>query len=111
MRAPHPQFLSIIIGITLAASINGFLASIPVAGVFAYVALLLKVLFPIAAIDSAAQRTWNDEWDDAAAAIHQIESVKQAATEEYETDKARDGLLGKTYRLWYQLERMWSNDT
>lgn len=104
-----PQFLSIIIGITLAASINGFLASILVVGVLVYVALLLKVLFPIAAIDSAAHRAWNDEWDDAAAAIHQIESVKQAATEEYETRKAREGLLGKTYRLWCQLERTWSN--
>ncbi len=104
-----PQFLSIIIGLTLAASINTFLASILVAGVLIYVALLLKVLFPIAAVDSAAHRVWNEEWDDAAAAVHQIESVKQAAAEEYESQKAKKGFLDKTYHLWYQLERNWSN--
>ena len=104
-----PQFLSIIIGLTLAASINGFLAGILVIGVLVYVALLLKVLFPIAAVDSAAHRVWNEEWDDAAAAVHQIESVKQAAAEEYESQKTKEGFLGKTFNLWYQLERAWSN--
>jgi ABC-type multidrug transport system fused ATPase/permease subunit len=104
-----PQFLSIIIGITLAASINMFLASILVVGVLVYIALLFKVLFPIAAIDSAAHRVWNEKWDNAAAAVQQIESVKQAATEEYESQKVHEGLLGEAYRLWYQIERAWSN--
>ena len=104
-----PQFLSIIIGLTLAASINGFLASILVIGVLVYSALLLKVLFPIAAVDSAAHRAWNEEWDDAAASVHQIESVKQAAAEEYESQNVAAGFLDKTYHLWYQLERAWSN--
>ncbi len=104
-----PQFLSILIGITLAASINRELAGVLLVGVLLYVALLVKISLPIAAIDSAAHRSWNEGWDDAAAAIHQIENVKQAAAEEYETKKVRSSLLGKTYNLWYQLERNWSN--
>lgn len=104
-----PQFLSILIGITLAASINGFLASILIGGVIVYIALLSRVLFPIAAIDSAAHRVWNEEWDDAAAAMQQIETVKQAAAEEYQSDKVQRGLLEKAYSLWYKIERAWSN--
>ncbi|MFH1170740.1 MAG: ABC transporter ATP-binding protein [Candidatus Vogelbacteria bacterium] len=104
-----PQFLSIIIGIILAASINTFLASILVIGVLLYVALLTKILMPIAAIDMAAHKSWNEGWDDAAQAVTQIESVKQATTEEYEDRMVHESLLGRTYRLWYQIERHWSN--
>ncbi len=104
-----PQFLSIIIGITLAASINTFLASILVIGVLLYVALLVKILLPIAVIDAAAHKSWNDAWNDAAQAVTQIDSVKQSATEEYESRIVNESLMGKTYDLWSQIERNWSN--
>ena len=104
-----PQFLSIIIGIVLAMSINRLLASVLLAGVIFYVILLVRILRPIAAIDSAAHRSWNNGWDDAAAAIQQIESVKQATTESYESQKTESALLNRTFNLWYQLERNWSN--
>ncbi len=104
-----PQFLSIIIGIVLAASINTFLASILVVGVLLYVILLVKILSPIAAIDAAAHKSWNEGWDDAAQAVTQIESVKQSVAEDYEDQTVRESLLGRTYRLWYQIERNWSN--
>lgn len=104
-----PQFLSIIIGITLAASINSTLAGVMVAGVLLYVMLLVRILLPIAAIDFQAYKVWNESWDDAAAAVHQIESVKQAAAEDYETEKTRTSLLGKTFTLWQKIETTWSN--
>jgi ABC-type multidrug transport system fused ATPase/permease subunit len=104
-----PQFLSVALGIALAASINGLLASVLALGVFSYVLLLIKILMPIAAIDSAAHRAWNESWDDAAASVMQIESVKQAAAEQYEDEKMRAQLLGRARGLWHQLERTWSN--
>ena len=104
-----PQFLSIIIGITLAASIDTFLASILVAGVLLYVALLVKILLPIAAIDFAAHKSWSEGWDDAAQAVMQIDSVKQAASEDYETKTVQESLMGRTRRMWFQVERGWSN--
>jgi len=91
-----PQLLSILIGITLAASINLMLAGILLAGVLIYLVLLIKILLPIAAIDSAAHRSWSDSWDDSAAAVQQIESVKQATGEAYEIEKVRRKLMGKT---------------
>ncbi len=104
-----PQFLSIIIGISLAASINMFLASILVIGVLLYILLLIRILIPAAAIDAAAHKSWNEGWDDAVQAVMQIESVKQAATEESESLSAREAFEGRTNRLWNQIELIWSN--
>lgn len=104
-----PQFLSIIIGITLVASINTFLAGVLIVGVFLYVILLVRILLPIAAIDATAHKSWNEGWDDAAQAVVQIESVKQAVSEEYETKAVRESLMERTYRLSYQVERRWSS--
>lgn len=104
-----PQFLSVIIGITLAASINLLLAGILAAGVCLYILLLVWILMPAAKIDWLAHKTWNEGWDDSAAAVLQIESVKQAAAEEYETKKVKEALLGTAYTLWCKLHGIWSN--
>ena len=104
-----PQFLSIIIGIVLAASINTTIAGILLAGVILYVILLIKILIPIATIDSLAHKTWNDGWSDAAASVQQIESVKQATSEKYESDKVHKKLNVEAFGLWSNLERIWSN--
>jgi ABC-type multidrug transport system fused ATPase/permease subunit len=104
-----PQFLSVIIGITLAASINVTLASILAFGVAVYIVLLVLLLRPIAEMDDRAYRAWNDGWNDAAAAIQQIGSVKQSAAEEHEIKKTKEALLGKAFGLWYGLEKIWSN--
>ena len=46
---------------------------------------------------------------DAAEAAQQIESIKQATAEEYQSEKTRVSMLEKTYGLWYRLESIWSN--
>jgi ATP-binding cassette subfamily B protein len=104
-----PQFLSVVIGIALATSINMLLAGILALGVVIYSALVLRMVLPMAKVDDEAHRVWNDEWDDAAAAVHQIESVKQAASEEYQSKQVREGLLVKAYKLWDRLDKHWSN--
>lgn len=104
-----PQLLSIIIGLTLAFSINATMAEVLIIGVVLYIISLIKILLPIAAIDSAAHKKWNATWDDAAQAVQQVESVKQAVAEEYETKKLKENLLGETERLWHKVEMTWSN--
>ncbi len=104
-----PQLLSIIIGLVFAASINVVLAGVLAVGVIIYVLLLIRILIPVARLDDEAHRAWNNGWNDAAAAVHQVESVKQAAAENYETEKTTAALLGKAYTLWYKIERIWSN--
>ncbi len=104
-----PQVLSIIIGITLAATIDIRLAGILVLGVALYGILLIKIVPPMTALDSEGHHAWNEGWNDAASAVQQIESVKQAAAEEYEIKKVDSNLTNRTYKLWYQLEKHWSN--
>lgn len=104
-----PQFLGIIIGITLAASINVALAGILLTGVVLYVLLLMRILPPVVALDEVAHRAWSEGWGDAAEAAQQIESIKQATAEEYQSEKTRVSMLEKTYGLWYRLESIWSN--
>jgi ABC-type multidrug transport system fused ATPase/permease subunit len=104
-----PQLLSVVIGIVLAATISVSMALVLAVGVFIYSVLLFFMLQPVAAMDHIAHEFWNESWDDAAAAVQQVDSVKQAAAEAYETDKVRTNLSKKTTKLWYSLEKIWSN--
>ena len=104
-----PQLLSICIGIILAASINILLAGILLIGVVVYVILLVKILRPIANIDSSAHKVWVDSWDNAAEAVQHIDSVKQNAAEEFQTKKVIETIMVKAKGLWSKLENIWSN--
>lgn len=103
-----PQLLSIMIGLALAASINIALSGVMVVGVLLYVAILVRVLKPIAKHDEDTHHQWNVAWDDSAAAVHQIESVKQSAAETYEIEKARSALMDRVLKLWLRTENSWS---
>jgi ABC-type multidrug transport system fused ATPase/permease subunit len=104
-----PQFLSVLIGIMLAASINALLAGVLLAGVAIYVASLVKILQRAALTDKEAHDLWNQAWDEAAQAVHQIESVKHGAAEQYEADRARKNFLESALVAWNRLEYIWSN--
>ncbi|MDE2188771.1 MAG: ABC transporter ATP-binding protein [Patescibacteria group bacterium] len=104
-----PQFLSMAIGIILATTISPVFSIILCIGVAIYIALLSRILTPIADISHQAHKIWNEGWDDAAAAVQQIESVKQAAAEEYEKIKINKSLGEKARDLWLRLERNWGN--
>lgn len=104
-----PQLLSIIIGLALAASINVSLASVMVVGVVLYIFLLARILKPAARLDAETNRIWNQSWDDAAASVQQIESVKQAAGEEYEIGKVKTSLLERSHDLWLAVQNKWSS--
>ncbi len=104
-----PQFLSVIIGIVLALSINTLLAGVLALGVLVYVATLIPLLIPVAKKDNEARKLWQESWSDAAEAVHQVTSVKQAAAEEYERKKNDTTFMGKVYELWMKLERTWSD--
>jgi len=103
-----PQLLSIIIGITLALSINTTLAAVLATGVIAYGIILSILLRGTAATDFIAHRAWNDRWNDAAAAAEQASAVKQSSAETYEIDRIRKTMRGEVAGLWYQNELNWN---
>lgn len=104
-----PQLLSIVIGLSLAASINKTLALVMVVGVGLYILLLARILKPIARIDAETHTLWNQVWDDASASVQQVESVKQAAGEGYESQKTRDSFFGRVKVLWLRIQNKWSS--
>lgn len=103
-----PQLLSIIIGITLAISINITLASILMSGVVAYAIALAILLRGSAKTDFIAHRAWNDRWNDAAAAVEQTSAVKQSSAETYEIDRIRKTMRGDVVDLWFKNELNWN---
>lgn len=104
-----PQLISVIIGITLAISINAELAGVLALGVVIYIVSLVPLLIPIARADDIARKSWQDSWNDAAEAVHQVQSVKQASAEAYHLAKNQESFTGRTFGLWMKLERTWSN--
>ncbi|NQV92892.1 ABC transporter ATP-binding protein [Candidatus Kaiserbacteria bacterium] len=104
-----PQLLSVLIGLILSLTINVNLALILVFGVFIYVILLLKILPPLAKADEATHRLWEESWDLAASSVNQIDSVKQASSEEYESKNMKENFLIKTFGPWIKMELIWSN--
>lgn len=104
-----PQFLSVVIGITLAITINPVLAGVLALGVFVYVGTLIPMLIPIAEADEVAHKKWNEAWGDASEAIHQVTSVKQSVAEGHQEEKLQNGFMGVVYGLWMRLEYTWSN--
>lgn len=104
-----PQLLSVVIGIILAASISVPMAGILATGVLIYIALLIFMLRSVAATDHRAHESWNNSWNDAAASVQQVTSVKQATAEDYEIAKVRSAITEKTARLWHSLDKIWSN--
>lgn len=104
-----PQLLSVLIGITLAATISISMATVLLAGVLLYVIALVIMLRSIAHLEHRSHEAWNNTWSDAAAAVQQASSVKQAAAEEYESSKTRAAISGTVFNLWYAVEKIWSN--
>jgi ABC-type multidrug transport system fused ATPase/permease subunit len=104
-----PQLLSIMIGLALAASINIYLASVLLLGVIIYSAILINIVRPMAKIDSEMHKVWNQSWDDAAASVQQIESVKQANAERYEIEKVQESLLVRSQNLWLKIANNWGS--
>ncbi len=104
-----PQFLSMFIGILLAASINTTLAGILLLGVFVYVAILVTLLRPIAALDDRAHRIWNVAGKNAAEKIHNTETIKQSSNEDRESRSIIYTHMNLIYRSWMRMELHWGN--
>lgn len=104
-----PQMLSVIIGLVLVLSIHPPMALILGTGVVLYIILLLTILPSVAMLDVKAQKKWVESSGDAHSAVQQIESVKNATAEGYETSKIHHNLNVDTFSLWTKLEFVWSN--
>jgi ABC-type multidrug transport system fused ATPase/permease subunit len=103
-----PQFLSIIIGLGIALTLNIFLTGILMVGIILFTILLWKATLPLA----AATREGHDAWGKAHGHSHNVFSnivaVKQTGSESYEEYK-NNLEWDHAAKLWTNVERIWTN--
>jgi len=103
-----PQFLGIIVGITIAFLIHPLLASVIVIGITIYVFLLAVIVPPIVKYQRKGHKAWNEAYGDAYDAFANTQTIKQSTGEEYESEKVRRKFINKAATFWYKVEKIWS---
>lgn len=104
-----PQLLSVAVGIVFAFTIHTFLASILLTGAVLYIIVLFIMLRSVGKMDADVLKTWNQTWGDAASAVYQIESVKQAVAEPHEIKKIESTYFGDIGERWRKLQYIWND--
>lgn len=103
-----PQLLGIIIGIAISFFINPSLALIIVAGMCVYIFLLIKIVSPIALFQRKGNKAWNEAFGHGYDALANVQTIKQATAESYETARVSRKFIDIAARLWFKVEKIWS---
>lgn len=103
-----PQFLSVVVGVTIAFLIHPLLASVIVVGIVIYVILLAIIVPPIVKYQRRGNKAWNEAYGDAYDAFANTQTIKQSTGEEYESEKVRRKFINKAATFWYKVEKIWS---
>jgi len=104
-----PQFLSIIVALSISFYINATLAAILVAGMAVYIFILLKTIPPLAGIQRQMIRTHARAFGDAYDAVFNVSTIKQATTEKHEQRKMFINFRKKVIVLWNKIVFIWQN--
>jgi len=106
-----PQFLSILIALTVSFFIKPGLALVLVIGIALYVFILARSVVPIANIQreyhSHLFRAFGESYD----LVENTQAIKQATAEEYEAKRLTGLLKGPVLHLWAKMTKIWSNLT
>jgi ATP-binding cassette subfamily B protein len=103
-----PQFLAVFVGLFFAFSINTYLATVLIFGIFAYIFVLFKILPPVTLQILEGREAWSKAWGTAWDAIANFQTVKQSSAEVFEKNKIHEKFLGKAYTSWYKVEKIWA---
>lgn len=98
-----PSFLSIVIALVIAYSINGVLALILLAAMVIYAGILWQAIPRLAGLQKKMHRAYNRAYGDAYDAIGNIREIKQAATEQEEQKKIHRNFIGRAARFWVEM--------
>lgn len=106
-----PQFLSILIALSVGFYIEPTLALAMILAILIYVFVLIKSVTPIAKIQREYHthlfRAFGDSFD----LVGNAQTVKQAVTEKYEGERMANLLKGPVLSLWAKMNKIWSNLT
>lgn len=104
-----PQMLTVIIGVGISFAILPSLAFILLAGLLVYIVFLFRILPTTSRYQEEGFRIWNRAYGDAQDAYTNVQTVKQAAAEEYEGKRIFSGFLDKAVPVWFRMEKAWNN--
>lgn len=106
-----PQFLSIVVGLVIAFSLNVQLACILIAGVVLYGLSLVTVLRPSSELQLKVNKLWNDAYGNFDGAYANMQTVKHTSAEEYERTRGEAELFGPEgpATLQKKLSKRWNN--
>ncbi|MFZ1075144.1 MAG: ABC transporter ATP-binding protein [Minisyncoccia bacterium] len=103
-----PQFLTIFIGVAISFSMRPSLAAILLAGVAIYLLVLVRILPKTAFYQEEGIKIWNRAYGDGADAYTNVQTVKQASAETYESERIHSAFFKNALPLWMKMEYAWS---
>lgn len=103
-----PQFLSILIGIGFAFTMNTKLASVLMVGILIYIFVLLRLVPQAVPLQRKEHKAWGKGWSATYQAMENVTSIKQFGSEEHEEKKISQK-FGKAMNLFVSITKIWSN--
>lgn len=104
-----PQFLSFIVAFSILFYLNPFLSFILALAVFVYIGILVRMIRPMADMHKNLLRFQAQVFGDAADVINNIQSVKEAAAEEYEEKRLFKKMRLELVKIWNEAMFYWQN--
>jgi len=103
-----PQILSVAVGFVVAFFINPFLAGLILTGVLLYILALTQVVPPLVKLQRKGEQAWSRAYGYAYDSLFNIQPIKQAGAEDYESERIRDQFINKVSKTWFGVEKIWS---
>lgn len=104
-----PQFLSILVALGITFAINPALTIILILAVLFYILILFRITPRLAPLQRKTWDAYNRAYGNAYDTLVNIQTVKQAAGEEFEKRKHYRGFVGLATGLWVKLMGYWQN--
>jgi ABC-type multidrug transport system fused ATPase/permease subunit len=82
-----PQFLGILVGLTIAFLINTTLASVMLGGILFYIIVLVRSVPPLSYLQRQMQKSYSKAYGEAYDAVFNVQALKQVTSEKHERKK------------------------
>ena len=104
-----PEFLSIIIAVTICFFVNAKLGGLLLCSMVVYLFILIRKTRPLVGLSMKMHDAYQKAYGNASDAISNIQSVKQATLEKYEQRKLHKGFQLSAVRYRKQLITIWTS--
>jgi len=104
-----PQFLSLIVALVITFSVKPVLASFLLIGVIIYVAILFKIISPVAELQRRGMQAYNIAYGNAYDAVFNIHAIKQATAERHEQLNVFRNFRLKAVKIWNKITTIWQS--